>query len=323
MMSIAKHAGALLLSLLCLAAIPASAAYPERPINWVVAFPVGGGADQVSRILSTPLAARLGQPIVVDNRPGAGGIIAEEFVARSNPDGYTLLYDAFAFAVNPSVRKLNYDPEKDLIPVIQMSNMPVVMVVPASAPYKTLPEFIEYARKNPQKLSYGMTVGSAGHLAAEMLFKLLANVDVLSIPYKGGGAMLAALYSEEISATFAVVPSMIGGIRGGKARALAVAGTKRLAVLPDTPTFAEYGYPQVVVGEWGGVFAPKGTPTDIIERLNREIRTVVADPQIVEQFQARIGTEPIAGTPTQFSEFLKNEFQRWGALTRKLNLRVD
>ena len=305
------------------ATLNAYAAYPEKQIEWIVPFSPGGGADTVSRLLSTPLSAKFNQSVVVTNRPGAGGVIAEESVARATPDGHTLLYDAFAFAVNPAVRKLSFDPEADFVPVIQMVDMPVLMVVPASAPYKTLTEFLDYARKNPGKLSYGITYGSAGHLTAEMLFKLSANVEVLAVPYKGGSGMLAGVYSGEISSTFAVVPSMIGGIRAGKLRALAVAGTKRLSVLPDTPTFVEYGFPDIVVGEWGGLLAPKGTPPEVVDKLNREIRAIVADAAIREQFQTRVGTDPIAGTPAEFAAFLKTEFRRWADLAKKVNLRVD
>ena len=292
-----------------------------NPIWWVVPYAVGGSSDVVSRLITTRLGERLNQRILIDNKPGAGAAIGQEFVARAAPDGYTVLYDAFALAVNPSLRKLRFDPEKDLVPVTQVSNMWVIMVAPASAPYNTFAEFLDYARKNPDKATYGTTLASAGHFTAE-LFKSQAKLDMVHIPYKGGGPGVTAAMAGEVSIYYATGGSGMAAIRSGRLKALAVTSPTRYSALPNVPTFVELGYPEIVASEWNGLFAPRGTPAEIIQLLNREVHAVLADPRIREATTS-LGIEIVTSTPQEFGQFVQNETRRWGGVIRQFKISVD
>ena len=300
----------------------ARAAYPEKPIWWIVPYAVGGSADVVSRILANRISERFNQRIVVDNKPGATGAIGSAFVARAAPDGYTVLYQGFDLAINPSVRQLSFDPLKDLSPVMQVANMWVIMVAPADAPYNTFAEFVDYARKNPDKINFGTTgAGSAGHLVGE-LFKRQAKLEMVHIPFKGGGPGVAAAIAGQVSVYYALPGSAMPSIRGGRLKALAVAAPTRMSALPNTPTFAELGYPGVIASEWNGILVPKDTPAQIIQLLNREVRDVLAEPATAEQL-TKMGIDIVTSSPHEFQQFLQHEVQRWGAVVRELNLKYD
>ena len=300
----------------------ARAAYPEKPILWIVSYPVGGSADVNSRIVANRLSERLNQRVVVDNKPGATGALGAQFVGRAAPDGYTVLYQSFDIVINPLLRQLSSDPLKDLVPVTQMTNMWVILVAPTNAPYNTLAEFVEYARKNPDKANYGTTgAGSAGYMTSE-LFKRLAKLDMVHIPFKGGGPGVTATIGGQVSIYYATGGSAMSAIKGGRLKPLAVSGPTRMAALPDTPTFAELGYAGLVASEWAGVFAPRGTPSDIVQLLNREIRAVMAEPAVGEQM-AKIGVDVATNSPQEFDQFVQSERERWGKVVRELNLKYD
>ncbi|AVQ83784.1 MULTISPECIES: Bug family tripartite tricarboxylate transporter substrate binding protein [unclassified Variovorax] len=298
------------------------AAWPDKPIRMVVPYAAGGGADNTARIVAQQMSAALGQQIVIDNRPGAGGVIGEDNVAKAAGDGYTVLYDASAFSVNPALRKLPFDAAKDFIPVSLVATAPQILVVPENAPYKTVAEFLDFARKNPGKLSFASAGGGTGsHLAGEALNEQ-AKVNLMHVPYKGGAPALTDLMGGQVSAYFGNVASTLGYVKSGKLRALAVSSTRRVPALPDTPTLGESGLPGYNVVEWNGVFLPKGTPPDIVQKLGKAVQAAVNDPT-VRQKLLQLGLEPAGTTPEAFARFVQDETGRVSALVRARNIRVD
>lgn len=300
---------------------PATAAYPEKPIIWVVPYAPGGSADVVSRILAKRVSERLHQPVVVDNKPGATGAVGAEFVARAAPDGYTVLYQGFDLAINPLVRQLSFNPIKQLTPVTQVSNMWEILVAPANAPYNTFAEFIDWAKKNPDKVNFGTTgAASAGHLSGEM-FRKQSKLEMVHIPFKGGGPGVAGAVAGQVSIYWATPGSGMPFIQQGRLKPLAVSAPKRMATLPNVPTLTEVGYP-IVTSEWTGVLVPKGTPPQIVQLLNREIREILEEPPVAEQL-TKMGIDIVTSSPQEFDQFLQNETQRWGTVVRELNLKYD
>ena len=298
------------------------AAWPDKPIRMVVPYAAGGGADNTARIVAQQMSAALGQQIVIDNRPGAGGVIGEDNVAKAAGDGYTVLYDASAFSVNPALRKLPFDAAKDFSPVSLVATAPQILVVPENAPYKTVAEFLDFARKNPGKLSFASAGGGTGsHLAGEALNEQ-AKVNLMHVPYKGGAPALTDLMGGQVSAYFGNVASTLGYVKSGKLRALAVSSTRRVPALPDTPTLGESGLPGYNVVEWNGVFLPKGTPPDIVQKLGKAVQAAVNDPT-VRQKLLQLGLEPAGTTPEAFARFVQDETSRVSALVRARNIRVD
>ncbi len=297
-------------------------AYPEKQIWWVVPNLPGGAADIVSRLVGERLSARFKQPVLIDNRGGAGGVIGTEYVIRSKPDGYTIMVDSSQHVINPSVRQLRYT-YTDLTPITQIVDMPLILVVPGDAPYRTLEEFLDFARKNPQKTSYASAGPTLVARLATELFKSVTKVEMMHVPYKGGPPAITAVATGEVSAHFATTPSTLSWIRSGKLRVLAVAAKTRLEQLPDTPTFAELGYPDFVASEWLGLFAPKDTPSDVIQRLNAEVRAIMETPEIKEFIKTKLGIEPVTSTPSEFFQMVRNEGQRWGPIAQELNLKAD
>ncbi len=298
------------------------AAWPDKPIRMVVPYAAGGGADNTARIVAQQMSAALGQQIVIDNRPGAGGVIGEDNVAKAAGDGYTVLYDASAFSVNPALRKLPFDAAKDFIPVSLVATAPQILVVPENAPYRTVAEFLDFARKNPGKLSFASAGGGTGsHLAGEALNEQ-AKVNLMHVPYKGGAPALTDLMGGQVSAYFGNAASTLGYVKSGKLRALAVSSTRRVTALPDTPTLGESGLPGYNVVEWNGVFLPKGTPPDIVQKLGKAVQAAVNDPT-VRQKLLQLGLEPAGTTPEAFARFVQDETSRVSALVRARNIRVD
>jgi tripartite-type tricarboxylate transporter receptor subunit TctC len=299
-----------------------SQAYPSKPLRWIVGFPPGGGADTVARIMGQWLSERLGQPVIVENRPGAATNIAVQAVVNSPPDGYTLLFLGASAIVNTSMyENLPFNLQRDIAPVSGLIDYPMVMAAPPSVPAKTIAEFITYAKANPRKISMAsFGSGSASHLASE-LFKLMAGVDLVHVPYRGGAAMITDLVGGQVQVGFDVMPTSIPHIRTGALRALGVTNTKRYEGLPDVPTIAET-VPGYEARTWAGVGVPKGTPTSIILRLNREVNDGLANAAIRMRL-GDIGTIPMVFTPDEFGAFIAAETEKWGKVVRSAGIKQE
>jgi tripartite-type tricarboxylate transporter receptor subunit TctC len=293
--------------------------YPSRPVRIVVGFPPGGGTDITARLIGQWLSERLGQPFIIENRPGAGSNIATEAVVRAPADGYTLLLVSTPNAVNATLyEKLNFNFIRDLAPVAGIMVVPVVMVVHPSFPVTTVPEFIAYAKANPGKINIASgTIGGPGHVTAE-LFKMMTGTDLPLVPYRGGGPALTDLLAGQVQVSFLTMPASIEHIRTGKLRALAVTAATRSDALPDIPTVGEFvpGYESTT---WYGVGVPKNTPAEVVEKLNKEINAGLADPKIKARF-ADLGGTPLVGSPADFGKLIADETEKWGKVTRAANI---
>jgi tripartite-type tricarboxylate transporter receptor subunit TctC len=301
------------------------APWPNRPIRIVVPLPPGGSPDYLSRLLAERLSPVLGQPLVVENRPGGAGVIAREHVARQAPDGYTLLLTESSHVMGAAVgAKLPYDPIRDFEPIVLAASIPFVLAVNSSTPARTLSEFIAYAKAAPKALTYGTAgVGQPHHIAAELL-RSMTGINIVHIPYKGSAGIVPALLTNEIDFTVGAVNSLLPHFRSGKLRAIAVAGATRTAILPDVPTIAEAGrLPGYAVEIWLGVTAPAGTPRPIVERLNAEINRIVSDPQLVKERFATVGLEPRGSTPGQFLEVMKSDLAKYAKLAKDANIKPE
>ena len=295
--------------------------YPSKPIQIVIPFPPGGIVDNVFRAISPSLSAALSQPLVVDNKPGAGGSIGAGLVAKAKPDGYTLLMVFDTFAVNPLLYKLPFDATHDLTPVALLCTSPLAMVVPASSPANTFAEWMALAKSKPGALNYASTgAGSSNQLAAES-FKMTSGIDINHIPYKGGAPAITDLIGGQVDVMFVSASSVLGHIRAGKLKALAVTSKSRIAQLPGIPAVSEF-YPSFEVRSWVGMLAPAQVPTAIIQQLNGELRKVFQKPEVRQYFQGQ-ALDIAAGSPAQFGEFLKGETDRWAEVIRKANIKVD
>jgi len=297
-----------------------AADYPTHPIRLIVGFPPGSATDIVARIIAQPLSERLGQQVVVENRPGAGSNLGAETVAKSAPDGYTLLAMTITNAVNETFYQgLNFDFATDIVPVIGTFQSPNVLAVNPQVPAKTLAELIAYAKANPGKLNYAsFGIGSAPHMNGE-LFDIMTGVQMVHVPYKS--SPVPDLLSGQVQLIFSPMPVTIGQIRAGQLRALAVTSAKRSDALPDVPTVAET-VPGFDAGIWHGIGAPKGTPPEIIAKLNKEINAVLADPKTKEQF-AKYGGSPIGGTPDDFHKFIAAEIAKWAKVIKTANIKTQ
>jgi tripartite-type tricarboxylate transporter receptor subunit TctC len=290
----------------------------------VVPFAPGGTSELISRLVAQKLSERLGQQVVVENRPGAAGNIAMEQVARAAPDGYTLILGHIGtLAVNPSMfPKLPYDPVKDFAPVSLMAAVPNIVTVNPSVPAKSLKEFLELARARPGAINYGSAGnGSAGHLAMEYL-KRIAKVDMVHVPYKGTGPMLTDLLAGQTQATFTGSSPLLPHIHSGKLRALAVGSAKRIPSLPDVPTVAESGFAGFETSQWYGIIAPAKTPPAVIQKLSAEIAQVLKLPDVVARLSGD-GTVMIGSTPKEFSAYIDGEMKRWGEVVRAANIKAE
>jgi tripartite-type tricarboxylate transporter receptor subunit TctC len=286
-----------------------AAGYPERPVKIVVAFTAGGTTDILARSIGQQLAEKLKQPFLVDNKPGAGGNLGTEVVVRAPADGYTLLMDSVGpISINQTLYKnLTYDPLKDLVPIVQVANVPNVLVVNPSVPAKTFEEFVAYMKANPGKLNYGSTgVGTSSHLSGFMLSQRV-GVAALHVPYKGANA-LNDLLAGRLQFMFATIPSVIGQIHAGKLRALAVSSTQPSRSLPGVPTVAEKGFPGFEAGSWFGLFAPKGTPQAVVATINKAVNEAMSS---LEQQLIKEGADPVGGSPEQFGAFTQAEYVKW------------
>lgn len=289
--------------------------YPNKPVRVLVAFTAGGTTDILARAVSQKLTDKLKQNFLIDNKPGGGGNIGTELAARATPDGYTLIVNSVGpMAVNPSLfKKLNINPLVDLVPVVQIADVPNVLVVHPSLPAKTFEEFIAYAKANPGKLNYGSTgVGTSSHLSGFMLSKR-TGAETTHVPYKGADA-LNDLLAGRLQYMFATIPSVIQHIHAGKLRALAVTSVKRSRSLPGAPTVAEKGFPGFEAGSWFGFFAPRGTPEPVIALLNQSVNEAL--PSLEAQL-VREGADPVGGTPAQFGQFVQKEYEKWKLIVRE------
>lgn len=300
----------------------AQPAFPSKPVTIVVPFPAGGALDIVARALAEEMRKQLGQPVIVDNRAGAGGTVGSALVARAAPDGYTILLGSVAtHAIAPSVyRNLTYDALKDFAPITQVTASPLLLASSATLNVKTLPELLATARAQPGKLNYASTGnGTAVHLAGAML-QSAARLDVVHVPYKGGPQAVNALITGEAAFMVVNVELVLPQVVGGKARALAVTGSRRLAVLPDVPTMSEAGLNGVDATTWFGLFAPVGTPKDVVERLQRDAATSL---RTLKDNFAKQGDEAIGSTPDEFAAHVRAEHAKWGKLIKDLGVKID
>src|SRR5262245_2091150 len=296
--------------------------YPNRPLRLVVTVPPGGAADFIARLVGGKLQDALGQPVLVDNRGGAGGTIAADAVAKAAPDGYTLLQNSITtHGVGPHLySKLPYDPVKDFAPVSGLALLPLVMAVNAEIPPKDVAELIAYSKSYPLNFASSGN-GGAPHMAAE-LFKSVTGAPLTHVPYKGSGPAVADLVGGRVQIMFDAAPSLIAHIRSGKLRVLAAASAQRNRLLPEVPTFAELGYSKIAVSLWYGLLAPAGTSRAIIERLNREVAKALESADVRERLLAQ-GADPMPGTPETFAAFMQDEMAKWAPVVKQAGVKLD
>ena len=308
-----------------LSAAPAQAqgTWPDKPLKLVVPYPAGGNADNTARLLATQLGQRLGQQVVVDNRPGGSGTIGAAVVAKAPADGYTLLLDATAFTVNPSLfPKLPFDAAKDFAPISLVLQVPLLMVVPANSPFQSVADLAKAARARPGHLTYASAGnGGAQHLAGE-LFKQGQKVAITHIPYRGGAPALTDLIGGQVDMMFSATTASGPFVKSGKLRALAISSPRRVEGWESVPTVAESGVPGFQVSEWNGLFAPAGTPRPVLERLEAETRAIVASPEMKKRF-AELGVQGVGSSAQEFSSFLKAETTKWAEVIRTSGIRMD
>ncbi len=307
-------------------AVPLAAqaqSYPGKPIKMLVPFPAGGTVDFFARVIAPKLGEALGQQVVVENRAGAGGNIAAEFVAKSPADGYTLLMGSEIVSINISLySKLGYDPVKDLDPVLLVGSVPNILIVSPAFPAASLKQLIAQAKAEPGKLSYASTgQGTSSHLSSELM-KSMAGIDVLHIPYKGGPPAIADLIGRQVNMMFINLPTGMPQVKGGKVKVLAVSSKQRVAQLPDIPTVDEAGLRGFETSAWSGVYAPAGTPREIIARLNTEINKILKMPSVREQLAAQ-GAEPEGGSPEEFKRFTSDEIVKWAKVIKTSGAKIE
>jgi tripartite-type tricarboxylate transporter receptor subunit TctC len=297
-------------------------AYPTRPVRWIVGFAPSGGNDIVARLMGQWLSERLGQPFVIENRPGAGSNIATEVVVNAPPDGYTVLLAGIPNAFNASLfGKLNFNFIRDIAPVASIISVPLVMVVNPSVPANTVPEFIAYAKANPGKVNMASAgTGGGTHLAGE-LFKTMAGVNLVHVPYRSNGPAIVALLGGQAEVLFPSFPSSIEYIRTGKLRGLAVTSATRSEAMPELPTVGEF-VPSYEISAWYGVGAPKGTPTEVIDKLNREINEILTDPKAKARL-ADLGGTVLAGSPADFGKLIAEETDKWAKVIKSAGIKLE
>ena len=305
-------------------AAAAQAAYPARLITMVVGFAPGGGTDTASRIIAKKLGDNLGQTVLVENKPGAGGNIATDLVVKAAPDGYTILLASVgSMAITPHMLpKPPYDPLRDLAPITMAVVFPNVLVVHPSVKASTLADFVALAKAKPGTLNYGSSgVGNAGHLAGE-LFRIFAKIDIVHVPYKGGGPATTDLLGGQIGAIFSTPASIVVHVKAGKLRALATTGAQRSLAMPEVPTIAESGYPGYEATNWYAYVAPVKTPKEIIARLNQELVKVLAAPDVREQLVSH-GLEPQPGTSEALAKYIEREYATWGRVVKEAKITAN
>ena len=321
-MAMRRHlCGLLLAAFIPALALAQSDSWPTRPIHLVIGYPPGGATDAAGRLLADALSRRLGQPVLVENRAGAGGTIGAQSVVRAEPDGYTLLLAASPeVSIAPvTMKSMPYDPVKDLQPIALVGSVPFLLVVNPGVPAHTLAELIAHAKANPGKLNYSsFGKNTSNHLAGE-LFKSLAQIDTVHIPYKGSGPSITDLLGGQVQYTFDAPPAVLAQVRAGKLRALAVAADERLAIAPTVPTFAEAGLPGFVAGTWFGLLAPARTPRAIVDKVNAAAVSLLAGPELRQAFAER-GMLAAGDSPEQFGQFIRAEVGKWKSLADRVGI---
>ena len=312
-----------LAALLLALPLTAFSQYPQRAIKLIVPFPPAGATDIVGRIVAQKLGERLGQAVVVENRPGAGGSIGSDLVAKSPPDGYTLLMaTSSTHSIGPALQKLPYDPIRDFAAITHVADVPNVLVVSPKLPVTSVKELIAYAKARPGQLNYASSgTGTIVHLNAE-LFKMLTGVDIVHVPYKGTALSIPDLANGSIAMLFDSLASVMPNIRAGTAKPIALNAVRRSALLPEVPTFAEAGLPAFDRYTWFGMFAPAGTPAEIVRRIQTEVVAALKAPDLRERFDA-VGAEPVGSTPEQFVERIRSDGVRWAEVIKAGNVKVQ
>ena len=302
--------------------IASAQTYPSRAVRIVLGFPAGGSSDVIARLLAQWLSEHLGEPFIVDNRPGAASNIGTEMVARASPDGYTLLCVTSANAVNATLYdKLNFNLSRDIAPVVATFSVPNVMEVNPAVPANTVPEFIAYAKANPGKLNFASGgIGASQDVAAE-LFNFMAGVTMRHVPYRGSAPALIDLLGGQVQVMFDLMPSSIGYIRAGRLRALAVTTATRSAALPDLPTVGDF-VPGYAADTWNGIGAPAGTPPEIVEKLNKEINAALTDPNVKARL-ADLGATALGGSPAAFGKLVADEIEKWGRVIKFAGIKAE
>ncbi|WP_144630827.1 Bug family tripartite tricarboxylate transporter substrate binding protein [Bordetella genomosp. 13] len=297
--------------------------YPARPVTLVVPFAPGGGSDNIARYIASRLDARIGGTVIIENRPGAGTNIGNEYVSRAKPDGYTLLFGQVTLSINPYVYPtLRYDTAKDFTPIAQIASSPTVLLVNPATGIQDVQGFVAYAKAHPGQTNYGSGgTGTSVHLAGH-LFGSIAKVDLSHVPYKGSGPAMVDLMGGRIQAMFDTAPSALPQVAGGKVRALAVSGPRRLQGLPGVPTFAEAGFGSFDAPVWYGLMAPAGVPQPVVEYLNAQVNQILDEPE-TRQRLAQLGSVPVQGSPQAFGAFIAKESARWKAVVQSAGVRVD
>ena len=300
-----------------------ASSFPNQPIRMVVPYPPGGPTDITARVVAAEMSKTIGQNIVIDNRPGASGMIGSEMVTKSTPDGYTLLANASIHVINPSVYPdMRFDAIKDFVPITQLAQVPLVLVVPVNSPIKSVKDLVEYAKANPGKVNFGSAgSASAQHLAGES-FKIAAGIQMQHIPYKGSAPALTDLAGGQLQLMFDSMPSATPMINSGKLRAIAVTTTTRAKARPDLPTIAESGFPGFDISTWYAYWAPKGTPADVVEKLAASAAQALKNPEVIAKYEA-MGAEPVGSTPAQFAAYVESEAKKWSDIVKKSGAKLD
>jgi tripartite-type tricarboxylate transporter receptor subunit TctC len=324
---VARALGLLTLALAAVAAPGLARAqpadWPTRPVRLILPFPPGGGTDILGRLIAEQLTANLGQPVVAENRGGAGGNVGAEAAAKSAPDGYSIVLVAPSLAISPSLySSLGYDPVKDFAPVSLVATVPNVMITNPEVPAKTLKEFIALAKSRPGEMNFGSGgSGTSNHLAGE-LFNIVAGVKLVHVPYKGVNLAMNDVISGRVQLVFIGIPAAAPHIKAGRLRALALVAEHRSSVLPEVPTVAEASLPKFEVTTWYGILAPAGTPRPIVERLNRELGKIMHSPELKKRIEA-LATDPVTSTPEEFADLIKREIAKWGEVVREAGVKAD
>ncbi len=309
----------------CAAWLPVASAqtYPTKPIRLVIPYPPGGGTDIIGRTVAQKLTDSFSQQVVPDNRGGAGGTIGTDLVAKSNPDGYTLLMVPTSHVINPSIYpKLPYDTVKDFAPIALAASATIVLVAHPSVPVKSVKDLIALTKSKPGELNFGSAGnGTVFHLTGE-LFKRQAGIDMIHVPFKGGGPTVAAVAGGQINLAFETMLALFPHIKANRVRAMAVTGAQRSSVMPELPTVAELGFPAIVAENWYGFYAPTGTPKPVISRLNAEIVSILKQPDVKSRFQG-LGTEVLGSTPEELGAYVNREMAKWSKTAKEAGARVD
>ncbi len=320
----ARLPGFLCTALLCaLSTCAIAAEFPAKPVRLVLGFPPGGATDLVARLVQPRMSAALGFQLVIDNRPGANGIIATEIVARSAPDGHTILFGHIGtHVISPAIQKVPYDPVKDFAPIGQMVSLQNLIITHPGVPIKSVGELIAFAKAKPGELNYASSgVGSPGHLAA-VLLESLAKIKLSHVPYKGGGPAITDLLGGHVPMFFSVISTGVPHVQSGKARGIAVTGTKRADAVPDIPTVAEAGVRGYAATNWYGLFAPAKTPKPVIDRLHQEMVAALRAPEVVDGLKLR-GIDAAPGSPDEFVAFIRSENAKWLPLIRQSGMKPE